>query len=157
MLEKVIFDEEPLDKETYKAEHEELLKELPALQFEAHNRGIGVVVLFEGWNGAGKGSRISDLMYNLDARSTSVYLTPDLDVEAALDFVGNKHDVTGFYPMMQQFWKALGPRGNMTFFDRGWYYSSAQHLMFNEFGDFMSPDLQQALSKSDLEALEAHK
>ena len=34
------------------------------LQQEAVKKGVGLVVLFEGWNGAGKGSRISDLMYN---------------------------------------------------------------------------------------------
>lgn len=56
---------------------------LVVLQQQAHERGVGLVVLFEGWNGAGKGSRISDLMYNPDARAMSVHVSEDLDVAVA--------------------------------------------------------------------------
>ena len=88
MLEKVTFNKKPMKKAVYKEQWDELLAKLVVLQQQAHNEGVGLVVLFEGWNGAGKGSRISDLMYNLDARATSVYVTEDLDVEAARAFAG---------------------------------------------------------------------
>ena len=65
------------------------------------------MVLFEGWNGAGKGSRISDLMFNLDARATSVHVTGDFDVDEARAFSDAGHNVTGYWPFMQQFWQAL--------------------------------------------------
>ena len=135
MLETVDFSLEPLSKEEYKPRRDELMQELVLLQQQQRQAGIGLVVLFEGWNGAGKGSRISDLMYNLDARATTVYVTPDLDFEEARSFPGVESSVTGFYPMMQEFWKALGPRGDITFYDRGWYTSAVQHMLCTEFED----------------------
>ena len=71
MLETVDFSEEPLPKEEYKARRDALTERLVVLQQEARAAGVGLVVLFEGWNGAGKGSRISDLMYNLCLLYTS--------------------------------------------------------------------------------------
>ncbi len=107
MLETVDFSREPLSKDAYKARRDELMERLVVLQQQARVQGVGLVVLFEGWNGAGKGSRISDLMYHLDARATSVYVTENLDVKAARAFAGAKSGVTGFYPVMQEFWKGL--------------------------------------------------
>ena len=129
MLETVDFSEEPLPKEEYKARRDALTERLVVLQQEARAAGVGLVVLFEGWNGAGKGSRISDLMYNLDARATSVYVTENFNAVDAASFAGAEHGVGGFYPMMQQFWKALGGRGTITFYDRGWYTSAVQRML----------------------------
>ena len=134
MLESIDLSRPHLSKEEYKPRRDALMEELVVLQQEAVKKGVGLVVLFEGWNGAGKGSRISDLMYNLDARATSVYVTEDLDVEAARAFPGAREGVTGFYPVMQEFWHALGPRGAMTFYDRGWYTAATQHMLYTEFG-----------------------
>ena len=62
MLESVDFSQEPLDKQVYKEQRDELMAKLVVLQQQARAKGVGLVVLFEGWNGAGKGSRISDLI-----------------------------------------------------------------------------------------------
>mgnify|MGYP000753762565 FL=1 len=35
----------------------------------------------------------------------------------------------GILSFLQQFWKALGQRGSMTFYDRGWYSVAAQHII----------------------------
>ena len=134
MLETVDFSREPLSKDAYKERRDELMERLVVLQQQARVQGVGLVVLFEGWNGAGKGSRISDLMYHLDARATSVYVTENLDVKAARAFAGAKSGVTGFYPVMQEFWKSLGQRGTISFFDRGWYTAAVQHMLYTEFG-----------------------
>lgn len=134
MLETVDFSLEPLSKDVYKPRRDELMEQLVVLQQQARAQGVGLVVLFEGWNGAGKGSRISDLMYHLDARATSVYVTENFDVKAARSFPGTKHGVTGFYPVMQEFWKGLGQRGTISFFDRGWYTAAVQHMLYTEFG-----------------------
>ena len=131
MLEKVKFNKKPMKKAEYKEQWDELLAKLVVLQQQAHNEGVGLVVLFEGWNGAGKGSRISDLMYHLDARSTGVYVGLDLDPDAEREFVGRECGVTGFYPIMQPFWKALGERNSITFYDRGWYTAVIQHMLYN--------------------------
>ena len=129
MLESIDFCKEPLSKESYKAEYDGLVKELVVLQQEAHRKGVGVVVLFEGWDGAGKGSRISDLLYNMDARATTVHM---LDETPTTDFEGSAWGVTGYYPEMQEFWKALGCRGDITFYDRGWYARAAQNMLLEE-------------------------
>lgn len=131
MLEKVTLIKEALKKAVYKEQWDELLAKLVVLQQQAHNEGVGLVVLFEGWNGAGKGSRISDLMYHLDARSTGVYVGLDLDPDTEREFVGRECGVTGFYPIMQPFWKALGERNSITFYDRGWYTAVIQHMLYN--------------------------
>lgn len=129
MLEKVEFDNEPLSKEEYKAKRDALMERLVVLQQQARSEGVGLVVLFEGWSGAGKGSRISDLMYNLDARATSVHVSEDVDQAALRRFPGKAHGVSDFHPFMQQYWKALGERGTITFFDRGWYSAAMQRMM----------------------------
>ena len=46
-------------------------------------------------------------MYHLDARATSVHVTENLDVAAARAFAGKDHGVTGYFPFMQEFWRAL--------------------------------------------------
>ena len=33
---------------------------------------------------------------------------------------------------MQEFWKALGPRGDITFYDRGWYTAAIQQVLYEE-------------------------
>ena len=121
MLEQVDFSAEKMSKEEYKPQHKELINKLVVLQQQARSKGIGLVVLVEGWGGAGKGSRISDLMYELDARATTVHVTSDIDIDAARTFPGAIWDVTGFKPVMEEFWQSLGERGTITFYDRGWY------------------------------------
>ena len=130
MLEQVDFTAEKLSKEEYKPKHKELINKLVVLQQQARAKGIGLVVLFEGWGGAGKGSRISDLMYELDARATSVHVTEDFDVEAAREFVGAEWGVSDFQPVMQEFWASLGERGTITFYDRGWYTAAIDQALF---------------------------
>ena len=129
MLETVRMDSQKVSKKEYKARFKELVSKLVVLQQEAKRKEVGVVVLFEGWKGAGKGSRISDLLYNLDARDTSVYVTEDFDEEEASLVLDEGFGATGYYPVMQQFWKSLGQRGSMTFYDRGWYSVVAQHVI----------------------------
>lgn len=128
MLEKIDFDVAPISKEEYKPVHDELVNKLVVLQQQAHSKGVGLVVLFEGWNGAGRGGRISDLLYELDARATSVHVADKYDAKQAKAFHKMGQGVTGFFPQMQQFWKALDMRGNMTIFDRGWYDIAASQI-----------------------------
>ena len=117
-------------KEEYKPVHDELINRLVLLQQQARSAGVGLVVLVEGWSGAGKGSRISELVYELDARSTRVYETEDIDPKDVREFAGSEWGVTGVEPLMRQFWEALGERGEITFFDRGWYTAAAERALF---------------------------
>ena len=129
MLETVKMASQKISKAEYKVRFKELVNRLVVLQQEAKKKELGTVILFEGWKGAGKGSRISDLLYHLDARDTSVYVTEDFDEEEAALVLDDDFGATGYYPVMQQFWKALGQRGSMTFYDRGWYSVAAQHII----------------------------
>ena len=81
MLERIDLEEKPLEKEIYKALRRELTQRLVVLQQQAVQAGAGLVVLFEGWDTAGKGSRISDLLYFLDARATKVYVPTDVNAK----------------------------------------------------------------------------
>lgn len=139
MLEQVDFKKDELPKGEYKKRYKELVEKLVVLQQKAVNNGIGLVVLFEGWNGAGKGSRISDLMYNLDARATSVYVSPDVDTEEYKHFPGRKHGVSGFYPLMKEFWEVLGERGDITFYDRGWYSKATELMLTHSTSELVLP------------------
>lgn len=131
MLDKINFKQKKLEKDDYKAEYDELVSRMAVLQAEAVSKGIGMVVLFEGWGGAGKGSRISDLLYNMDARATTVHLTEDVKPETANETRKVNRDVTGYFPFIQDFWKAMGPRGNITFFNQGWYTKAGQQIFYN--------------------------
>ena len=149
MLETVRLGSQKVSKKEYKVRFKELINKLVVLQQEAKRQELGVVVLFEGWKGAGKGSRISDLLYHLDARDTSVYVTEDFEGEEAENVLNEEFGATGYFPVMQQFWKALGQRGSMTFYDRGWYSVAAQHVIN------MLPK-KGKLSKKERAAVEAH-
>ena len=124
-----------MPKEEYKPLHDDLIAKLVVLQQEARSRGVGVVALFEGWNGAGKGSRIGDLVYELDARATHMHVLSNFDEQGAARFRDMNTGVTGFEPLMQEFWQALGPRGDMTLFERGWYTAAARRLVYTDSAD----------------------
>lgn len=128
MLASIDTKQPKLAKEEYKPFHNALVDRLVVLQQEAKKAGTGLVVLFEGWKGAGKGSRISDLIYHLDARGVSVHVTEDFDPEEAKRTRSDDFGATSYYPAMQQFWKALGPRDAITIFDRGWYSALIDHV-----------------------------
>lgn len=121
-----------MSKEEYKPLHDELIAKLVVLQQEARKKGVGVVALFEGWNGAGKGSRIGDLVYELDARATHMHVLSNFDEEGAARFRDMGSGVTDFEPLMQEFWQALGPRGDMTLYERGWYTAAARRLVYTD-------------------------
>ena len=116
MLEKTDLRTKKMSKAEYKPVHDELIEKLVVLQQQARSAGVGMIVLVEGWSGAGKGSRISELVYELDARATKVHVTEDVNPRAVRKFPGAKWGVTGNDPLMKQFWQALGERGEITFF-----------------------------------------
>ena len=151
MLDSVRMGTQKVSKAEYKVRFKELVNRLVVLQQEAKKKELGTVVLFEGWKGAGKGSRISDLLYHLDARDTSVYVTEDFDDKEAALVLDDDFGATGYYPFLQQFWKALGQRGSMTFYDRGWYSVAAQHII-----NTLPKKGKGKLSKKERGAIKAH-
>lgn len=116
MLEYVA-DEPKMKREEYHDRYDELATRLMVLQQMAKFADLGIVVLFEGWDSSGKGSRISDLVVNLDSRLFNVFATQDPE--------GNEKRL----PFMARFWSRIGGHGTMTIFDQGWYSAVAKDLV----------------------------
>lgn len=131
MLDKIDFEVAPITKEEYKPVHDELVDRLVVMQQQARFKGVGLVVLFEGWNGGGRGGRISDLLYKLDARATTVHVSESYDHVQAEEFRKKGFGATSMFPFMQQYWKGLDVRGNMTIYDRGWYDMAAREVFYS--------------------------
>ena len=108
MLEKVNLNE-TCDKETYKNKIEPLKERLASLDQPIKAAGLPVIILFEGWEGAGKGHVISKLILNFDPRWFSMVNTLPPTQEELRE------------PMMWRHWKTIPEQGQMTVMDRSWY------------------------------------
>ena len=71
MLEKVDLNRKVSDEE-YRARIDTLKEQLTALDGPVKEKKLPVIVLFEGWSGAGKGSAIQKLILNFDPCSRTV-------------------------------------------------------------------------------------
>lgn len=91
-------------------------RELPGLQrrlFDLEkacwDHGKSSIIVFEGWEAAGKGGAISTLTARLDARGFRLYaITPPRTYEQD-------------YPWLWRFWLKVPNRGEMAIFDHSWY------------------------------------
>jgi polyphosphate kinase 2 (PPK2 family) len=82
------------------------LFEVQKASWDAH---IPVVILFEGWDAAGKGTSIQKLTGPLDPRGYKLY-----PIRAS-----RTHEKK--YPWLWRFWLKLPARGEWAIFDRSWY------------------------------------
>lgn len=98
-----------VSREEYKSIKEQLEFKLAELQRQAKVLNIPVIVVFEGWDAAGKGTLINDLILPLDPRGFTVYSTHQPNEEEALR------------PFLWRFWKYTPERGLITIYDRSWY------------------------------------
>lgn len=113
MLENVIFDtgaEKQEIKDTLKSEVKRLGERLSVLQQDIKKNDIPVIVLFEGWGAAGKGNFIGKTILNLDPRGSHTFNTTKPTEEEKRK------------PFMNRFWCDIPQNGEITFFDRGWYF-----------------------------------
>ncbi|MBN2217056.1 MAG: polyphosphate:AMP phosphotransferase [Pirellulales bacterium] len=101
--------EQRLSKADYAKVFPSLEQELGECQRAAREAGVPVVVVFEGWDAAGKGSIINRLAQALDPRGFEVHTT--------LAPTENER----LRPWMWRFWNALPAEGNFAIFDRSWY------------------------------------
>lgn len=113
MLEKLNLDVE-VEKAVYKEEKDALSIKLGALQRRIKELGIPVLIIFEGWDAAGKGTLINDLMIPLDPRNFVVYnaIKP------------NDDEINR--PLLWRYWTKTPEKGRMVLFDRS-YYSDLVH------------------------------
>ena len=82
---------------------------LNLLQRKANEKGISTILVFEGWDAAGKGGAIRRITAALDARDYQVIPTSaPTDEEKAQHY-------------LWRFWRHLSRAGRITIFDRSWY------------------------------------
>lgn len=97
------------DKDTYNDLLPKLQDELRRLQHVSYRQRRPVVIVFEGWDAAGKGGAIRRLTWNLDPRGYAVIPFGAPEGEEA-----HKH-------YLWRFWRVLQKSGHFTVFDRSWY------------------------------------
>jgi len=83
--------------------------ELRRLQHRCYVRRVPVVIVYEGWDAAGKGGNIRRLTRELDPRGYEVVPVAAPEGE----------EKTHHY--LWRFWRALPKAGHITIFDRSWY------------------------------------
>ncbi len=98
-----------LSKEAFRERLASLREQLCDLQQRIRAAKIPVVVLFEGWDAAGKGDSIGSLAYSLDPRGFKVYSAKEPNEEEFLR------------PFLWRFWSRLPGKGKFLFLDRSWY------------------------------------
>jgi polyphosphate:AMP phosphotransferase len=98
-----------LARSAYKEAKDRLDLELTRLERRARELGIPVLIVFEGWNGAGKGDLINKLILPMDPRGFTVHAMREPIEEERMR------------PFLWRFWRRLPPRGRVAIFDRSWY------------------------------------
>lgn len=98
-----------LGKKPYEEQLERLQGELHLVHRGLRERGVSTVLVFEGWDAAGKGGAIRRLVSALDARSVRVH-----PVAAPTDEEKAQH-------YLWRFWRNLPRAGQVAIFDRSWY------------------------------------
>ncbi|TAN55247.1 MAG: polyphosphate kinase [Rhodospirillales bacterium] len=98
-----------LDKKEYGLALKKARADLAVLYREAKAKGISTLLVFEGWDAAGKGGAIRRMTASLDARDYRV--TP---IAAPTDEERAQH-------YLWRFWRHIPRAGRVTIFDRSWY------------------------------------
>lgn len=99
-----------LDKDEYQTRLGYLRGHLFDLQKACWESGVGSVVVFEGWDAAGKGSTINALTSRLEPRGLRLH-----PIRAP------RHYETQL-PWLWRFWQKLPNYGEMAIFDQSWYW-----------------------------------
>lgn len=108
MLDKIDLSKS-LSKEESKEQIEKLGMALAELQREAKSLGIPVMIVFEGWGAAGKGTLINRLIQPMDPRGFKVHTIKEASEEEAMR------------PFLWRFWTKTPARGRIYIYDRSWY------------------------------------
>lgn len=98
-----------LSREEYKQQLPALERRLYDLEKSCWDHGVSSIVVFEGWDAAGKGGAIGTLTERLDPRGFKLYpVSPPRTYEQQR-------------PWLWRFWLKVPNRGEMVIFDQSWY------------------------------------
>lgn len=120
----VKLDSKVLQPSKYYDELKKNQKELARLHGKIYKKKIPVILLFEGWDAAGKGGAIKRVSYALDPRG----------YEAVPIAAPDKRELNHHY--LWRFWNNLPKSGHITIFDRSWY----GRVMVERLEGFTSPE-----------------
>ena len=98
-----------LDGDEYNRQLQESRGRLSLLHRKAKEKGVSTVLVFEGWDAAGKGGTIRRLTNALNARDYQV-----IPIAAPTEEERAQH-------YLWRFWRHLSRAGRVTIFDRSWY------------------------------------
>lgn len=98
-----------LKKSESKEKLDEMMVKIGLLQRECKERGIPVMIVFEGYGSAGKGAQISELIQALDPRGFHVYS------------IRKETEEESKRPFMWRFWTKTPESGRIAIFDKSWY------------------------------------
>ena len=98
-----------LTKDNYDADLKRYQAKLNQLQRTARERKVSTILVFEGWDAAGKGGSIRRITAALDARDYQV-----IQIAAPTD-------EEGAHNYLWRFWRHLPRAGRVTIYDRSWY------------------------------------
>lgn len=98
-----------VEPEEYKKELKALQARLHDLHNQAYRRHIPIIVAYEGWDAAGKGSNIKRLTAALDPRGYEV-----IPIASPKPYEKSRHH-------LWRFWVRLPKTGHFAIFDRTWY------------------------------------
>ena len=108
MLEKLDLTK-TLSKSEYKEKIMELEPKIGKLQRECKDLGIPVMIAFEGYDAAGKGVQIGELIKALDPRGFEVHA------------VKKETEEEQMHPFLWRFWTKMPPKGRIAIYDSSWY------------------------------------
>ena len=99
-----------IDGKTFRSRRLEIETELSRVQREAREAGLGVIVIFEGWNFSGKSECVRYLAEPMDPRGHKVHVMyPPTAQERS-------------FPFARRYWLRLPAHGQIALFLRSWYY-----------------------------------
>jgi len=98
-----------LDKEDYESQLRKYQVRLRELEYQMYHHRLPALVVYEGWDAAGKGGNIKRLTETLDPRGYSVhaYAAPR----------GEERE----HHYLWRFWRQVPKAGHLAIFDRSWY------------------------------------
>lgn len=98
-----------LTKEEYKSKLEKYQDRIREIEYQIYKKRIPIIILYEGWDAAGKGGNIRRLTQNMDPRGYEVIP------------VAAPNDVEKSHHYLWRFWNSIPKAGHIAIFDRTWY------------------------------------
>lgn len=98
-----------INRKEYKERLDALQDRLAVLHNELYRHRIPLILIFEGWDAAGKGGAIKRLTRALDPRGYIVHP------------VSSPNDIEKSHHYLWRFWQYMPKAGHITIFDRSWY------------------------------------